>query len=109
MRSECCNETISRPSPGMGRWTCDNCHGPANHAENPPQTKGRTMPESLANIADLDTRIEVMQNRLAIAVDYATAFRTADDAESVAACERAISLANMLSNAILATAVKVAR
>ena len=34
MRSECCNETISRPVPGIGKWTCDNCHGPtkAKHA-----------------------------------------------------------------------------
>lgn len=62
--------------------------------------------ESLARITDLDARIEVMQDRLASAVDYATIFRTADDAESVEACERAIRLANMLSQAILATAVR---
>jgi hypothetical protein len=61
---------------------------------------------SLARITDLDSRIEVMQDRLAIAVDYATMFRTADDAESVEACEKAIRLANMLSQAILATAVR---
>jgi hypothetical protein len=29
MRSICCNETVSRPTPGDGEWTCDNCHGPA--------------------------------------------------------------------------------
>src|SRR3546814_10933778 len=33
--------------------------------------------ESLSRIFDLDARIEVMQDRLAIAVDYATLFRTA--------------------------------
>jgi hypothetical protein len=24
-RSECCNETLSRPTPGEGPWYCDNC------------------------------------------------------------------------------------
>lgn len=28
-RSICCDESVSRPAPGMGEWTCDNCHGPA--------------------------------------------------------------------------------
>jgi hypothetical protein len=62
--------------------------------------------ESLARSTDLDARIEVMQDRLAIAVDYATMFRTADDAESVEACEKAIRQANMLSQAILAMNVR---
>jgi hypothetical protein len=66
------------------------------------------MPEnsSLARITDLDARIEVMQDRLAIAVDYATAFRASDKPDEVEACEKAIRQANMLSQAILAFAVR---
>lgn len=75
-------------------------------AEETPYKARMAGTESLARITDLDSRIEVMQDRLAIAVDYATIFRTADDAESVEACEKAIRLANMLSQAILATAVR---
>lgn len=51
-------------------------------------------------------RIEDLQDRLYIAVDYAQAFRSASDPESVEACEKAIRYANMLSNAILALSVK---
>lgn len=61
---------------------------------------------ALANIPDPADRIEVMQDRLAVAVDYATAFRTSDEPDQVQACERSIELANMLSQAILATAVR---
>lgn len=61
---------------------------------------------SLSRIHDLDSRIEVMQDRLATAVDYATTFRTSDKPNEVEACEKAIRFANMLSQAILATAVR---
>jgi hypothetical protein len=49
------------------------------------------------------SRIEVMTDRLAIAVDYATTFRASSEPEEVEACERAIRFANMLSAAITAT------
>lgn len=50
-------------------------------------------------------RIEELQNRLNIAVDYAMAFRSESDPELVEACEKSIRYANMLSAAIVALSV----
>lgn len=32
MRSKCCNETVSRPAAGKGKWSCDSCHKVVRHA-----------------------------------------------------------------------------
>lgn len=32
MRSKCCNETVSRPAVGKGKWSCDCCHKVVRHA-----------------------------------------------------------------------------
>ena len=51
-------------------------------------------------------RIEELQDRLNIAVDYAQMFRASDDAECIEACEKAIRYANMLSHAIVALSIE---
>lgn len=102
-----------------GRKVCKTCREAAEdmmNAQNEAEEKAvaaasetaalSSQNDSLARITDLDARIEVMQDRLAVAVDYATAFRTADEPEQVEACEKAIRLANMLSQAILAMNVR---
>ena len=46
--------------------------------------------------------VEILQDRLEVAVEYAQQFRSAIEPESVEACEKAIRYANMLSHAIIA-------